>query len=436
MAKKYNLDLYKHNDFIKMVQVKKQMSFQQQRIFDTMLSTVQEMKKTGDFIDLVSEGELRMNLDVFKEQMLRGSKIKKVNRNELEDALETMVDIKFKYTIKENNEDKIGTFVIFQKAEIDFNTNEVSVVFGKEFRTENLLPTTNYTALSLEFLNTFSSQYARLLYQYFKMLIGKDYSKPFRTDIVLDIDFIKSLFGINEVEHKMYSKNTSVLIKNTIEMAVIQINEHSDITVSYEKIKRGRKIYSLAFEFKPKPEFIKEKKEQPPEERSTSPLFVPEFKKFRDFRDWIVESYRNKPVVIGPKNYLYSTVIKITSLGYLHNDVANKDLDPDSAQSLWTWMYENQDRIGKVNLSQSEVITLNNRGRFLYVLDQKLNKKVNVKLKKVQVSENDVHCDVVVELENRDEKVIKNYYTIEKLMTSLKDEPHNEEETIEAKIVT
>jgi plasmid replication initiation protein len=436
MAKKYNLDLYKHNDFIKMVQVKKQMSFQQQRIFDTMLSTVQEMKKTGDFIDLVSEGELRMDLDVFKEQMLRGSKIKKVNRNELEDALETMVDIKFKYTIKENNEDKIGTFVIFQKAEIDFNTNEVSVVFGKEFRTENLLPTTNYTALSLEFLNTFSSQYARLLYQYFKMLIGKDYSKPFRTDIVLDIDFIKSLFGINEVEHKMYSKNTSVLIKNTIEMAVIQINEHSDITVSYEKIKRGRKIYSLAFEFKPKPEFIKEKKEQPPEENSTSPLFVPEFKKFRDFRDWIVESYRNKPVVIGPKNYLYNTVIKITSLGYLHNDVANKDLDPDSAQSLWTWMYENQDRIGKVNLSQSEVITLNNRGRFLYVLDQKLNKKVNVKLKKVLVSENDVHCDVVVELENRDEKVIKNYYTIEKLMTSLKDEPHNEEETIEAKIVT
>jgi hypothetical protein len=99
-------------------------------------------------------------------------------------------------------------------------------------------------------------------------------------------------------------------------------------------------------------------------------------------------------------------------------------------------MYENQDRIGKVNLSQSEVITLNNRGRFLYVLDQKLNKKVNVKLKKVQVSENDVHCDVVVELENRDEKVIKNYYTIEKLMTSLKDEPHKEEETIEAKIVT
>ncbi|PCI28634.1 MAG: hypothetical protein COB67_05850 [SAR324 cluster bacterium] len=435
MAKKYSLDLYKHNDFIKMVQVKKQMSFQQQRIFDTMLSTVQEMKKTGDFIDLVSEGELRMDLDVFKEQMLRGSKIKKINRKELEDALEAMVDIKFKYTIKEGNQDKIGTFVIFQKAEIDFNTGEVSVIFGKEFRTENLLPTSNYTALSLEFLNTFSSQYARLLYQYFKMLIGKNYNKPFRTDIVLEIDFIKSLFGINEIEHKMYTKNTSVLLKNTIEPAVKQINEFSDLIVSYDKLKRGRKIYSLAFEFKPKPEYIKPKEEEIPPTNTTSPLFIPEFKKFRDFRDWVVESYRNKEVIIGPNNYLYNTAIKITSLGYLHNVVSCKDLDPDSAQNLWAWMYEHQDRIGKINLSQSEVLTLNNKDRYLYVIDQSINKKVNVIFQEVNILENGVHCDVVVKREDGEIKNIKNYYTIEKLMEALQDKPLLDEVVLEAKIL-
>jgi len=427
MAKQYNLDLYKHNDFIKMVQVKKQMSFQQQRIFDTMLSTVQEMKKTGDFHDLVSEGELKMDLDVFKEQLLRGARIKKINRKELENALETMVDIKFKYTIKENNVDKIGTFVIFQKAEIDFNTREVSVVFGKEFRTENLLPTSNYTALSLEFLNTFSSQYARLLYQYFKMLIGKDYNRPFRTDIVLEIEFIKSLFGINEISHKMYSQNTSIMLKNTIEPAVAQINKHSDINVSYEKIKRGRKIHCLAFEFNPKKEFIKDVKVEVVDE-NTPPLFVPKFKKFRDFRDWIVENYRNKDIVIGPKNYMYNTVIKITTLGYLSNSITGKDLSPDTAQELWGWLFENPDRIGKINLSHSEVLTLNNQGKFLYVHDQELNRTKSVKLKEIIVHEDNLKCDVVVVVNESEEKFIKGFYSIENLKRDLKDVPLSEDD--------
>jgi len=427
MAKQYNLDLYKHNDFIKMVQVKKQMSFQQQRIFDTMLSTVQEMKKTGDFNDLVSEGELKMDLDVFKEQLLRGARIKKINRKELENALETMVDIKFKYTIKENNVDKIGTFVIFQKAEIDFNTREVSVVFGKEFRTENLLPTSNYTALSLEFLNTFSSQYARLLYQYFKMLIGKDYNKPFRTDIILEIEFLKSLFGINETSHKMYSQNTSIMLKNTIEPAIAQINKHSDINVNYEKIKRGRKIYCLAFEFNPKKEFIKDIEVKEVDE-NTPPLFVPKFKKFRDFRDWIVENYRNKDIVIGPKNYIYNTVIKITTLGYLSNSITGKDLSPDAAQELWGWLFENPSRIGKINLSHSEVLTLNNQGKFLYVHDQESNRTKSVKLKEIIVHEDNLKCDVVVIVNECEEKFIKGFYSIENLKRDLKNMPLPEDD--------
>ena len=139
MKKKYNLDLYKHNDFVKMIQIKKQMTLQQQRIFDTILATVQEMKKSGDILDVVSEGDLVLNLTAFKEQMLKGSNIKKINRSELEDALESMVDIKFKYSVKNREQDEIGAFVIFQSAVIDFNTNEVRVTFGKNFRTDNLL---------------------------------------------------------------------------------------------------------------------------------------------------------------------------------------------------------------------------------------------------------------------------------------------------------
>lgn len=434
MAKKYNLDLYKHNDFIKMVQVKKQMSFQQQRIFDTMLSTVQEMKKTGDFIDLISEGELKMDLDIFKEQLLKGAKIKKINRKELEVALETMVDIKFKYTIKEDNVDKIGTFVIFQKAEINFNTREIFVVFGKEFRTENLLPTSNYTALSLEFLNTFSSQYARLLYQYFKMLIGKDNNKPFRTDIVLEIEFIKSLFGINESTHKMYSQNTSVMLKNTIEPAVNQINKYSDIKVSYKKIKKGRKIHYLAFDFYPKKEFVKVQKEEILKEK-TPPLFIPKFKKFKEFRNWIVENYMDQDIVIGPKGFSYNTIIKITPLGYLSNKENGKDLSPDNAQELWGWLFQNTNRIGKIYLSHSDILTLDYQNKFLFVHDQKTNKVKSVKIIKVFVQEDNINCNVAILTEEGEEKIIQNYYTVDKLKQEVKYAPLTEEEVIEGTII-
>jgi plasmid replication initiation protein len=419
MAKKYNLDLYKHNDFIKMVQVKKQMTFQQQRIFDTMLSTVQEMKKTGDFIDLVDEGELKMDLDIFKKQLLKGSTIKKINRKELEHALETMVDIKFKYTIKEGDIDKIGTFVIFQKAEIDFNSKEITVIFGKEFRTDNLLPTSNYTALSLEFLNIFSSQYARLMYQYFKMLIGKDYSKPFRTDIVLEIDFIKKLFGINEQEHKMYMKNTSVFLKNTIEPAIEQINNLSDIYVEYEKIKKGRKIHSLGFEFKPKKEYFKDEVIEAQIDKNTPPLFVPKFKKFRDFRDWVLENYTNKDLVIGPEGFLYNTIIRLSPLGYLSNKETNSDLSPDSAQELWLWLYKNPDRIGKTNLTHSEVLTQNNKNRYIEVFDKENNQNRKIKFIRVEVKEDNINCDVYVELEDGSQKVIRNYFTVDLLKNSI-----------------
>ncbi len=96
MAPRYPVeDLYKHNDYIKMVQIKKQMSLQQQRIFDTVLASIQEMKKVGLIDEIISEGELVLDFHIFREQMLKGASTKKINRSELKKAMDTTVDIKF-----------------------------------------------------------------------------------------------------------------------------------------------------------------------------------------------------------------------------------------------------------------------------------------------------------------------------------------------------
>lgn len=438
MKKKYNLDLYKHNDFVKMIQIKKQMTLQQQRIFDTILATVQEMKKSGDILDVVSEGDLVLDLTTFKEQMLKGANIKKINRIELEDALESMVDIKFKYSVKNKEQDEIGAFVIFQSAVIDFNTNEVRVTFGKNFRTDNLLPTSNYTALSLEFLNTFSSQYARLLYQYFKMLIGKNNEKPFRTDIVLEIDFIKTLFGVNELEHKGYWNNTSNLITNTIEPAKKQINKFTDISMDYQRIKKGTRIHAIAFEFFPKPEFVKNEPEVK-EDNKTKPMFTPEFKTFKSFKSWVVENYLGKAIVVGPVKWNTNLIVELNKKGYLYNTLANKDFEPDDAIEIWEWLYENQHRVGQTEMTRSQVLTDNYQGKYIVAIDKDDNKKKNFTFVSIEVnnegiSENDT-CTIVVKNDSGIERRIENYFTLGQLKNLLTDERISETETLEAELV-
>ncbi len=437
MKKKYDLNLYKHNDFVKMIQVKKQMTFQQQRIFDTILSTVQEMKKSGSILDVVSEGDLVLELTTFKEQMLKGSKIKKINRAELEEALESMVDIKFKYSIKNNEQDEIGAFVIFQTAVIDFNTNEVKVTFGKNFRTDNLLPTSNYTALSLEYLNIFSSQYARLLYQYFKMLIGKDNYKPFRTDIILEIDFIKTLFGINEIEHKGYWNNTSNLIKNTIEPAKKQINEFTDISMDFKKIKKGARIFAIAFDFSPKAEFVKEKQNNQIDDQIEQ-MFIPEFKTFKSFKAWVVENYLGNIIAVGPINWKTNLQVKLNEKGYLYNVFSNKDFEPDDAIKIWEWLFQNQHRVGYINMNRSEVLTDNYKGKYIVAIDKEDNKRKTFILQSIKVdnegiSDNDI-CSIVVQNDIGVNRSVDNYGTLSHLKRLLLDKIDTHDNILEAQL--
>jgi len=346
-------NILKHNDYIKMIQIKKQMSLQQQRIFDTVLATVQEMKKQGLVHEIVQEGEMVLDYDIFRRQMLQGSKTKKINRKELQEAMETMVDIKFSYA----TEDEVGAFVIFQKARVNFEQNKLYITFGKDFRTDNLLPSANYTSLSLTYLNSFSSQYARALYQYFKMLMGKDIARPFRKDIVMEIEFYKKLMGINPQQHKDYYKNNAILIKRTVEPAVDQINTNTNITVTYEKIKVGKEIKKIKFYFVPKEGAIVNDEIIDAEEikgYTSPPLFSPNFTVFKDFRKWLLDNFKGKKLASGPDGFHEEVVISLSPIGYLRNDLSGKDLDPDEAQSVWEWLFANQDKIGNIQKSKLE----------------------------------------------------------------------------------
>lgn len=418
MAPRYPVeDLYKHNDYIKMVQIKKQMSLQQQRIFDTVLASIQEMKKAGLIDEIISEGELVLDFHIFREQMLKGATIKKINRSELKNAMETMVDIKFSY----ETDDEVGAFVIFQKARINFDDNKVYLTFGKDFRTENLLPTANYTALSLTYLNSLSSQYGRLLYQYFKMLIGKDISKPFRTDITLSIEFLHKLLGINRKEHPNYIINNSLFINRGISPAIMQINETTDLMVKIEPIKKGRKITYIQFIFPPKDELVAKINEgslqvYPSKENL---LFIPTFNTFKEFREWLLKYMIGKKLVIGPKGYLYDVTISLSTKGYLHNDHSNIDLSPDDAMEMWAWLFNNQERIGKLELTEEEVQINNLKNKRFCVINNETKQEEKVTIKEVEILDKATDfLSVWLEKENGEKVHFDNFFTLNMLLNA------------------
>ncbi|ETS67985.1 initiator RepB protein [Acinetobacter baumannii UH2107] len=79
---------------------------------------------------------------------------------------------------------------------------------------------------------------------------------------VIELSDFRQRIGVLDTEYKRMERfKTSVL-----ELAIKQINEHTDITVKYEQHKRGRSISGFSFTFKQK------KKDNPPIERDPNTL--------------------------------------------------------------------------------------------------------------------------------------------------------------------
>jgi plasmid replication initiation protein len=337
-------DLWKHNDYIKILQFKIQMNIHQQKIFDAILSTVQQMKREGKIEEVLKEGDLELDYSIFKQFLMKGSRIQKINRKDLVDAIDQMTSIKHSWDI----DTKIGSFVIFQRAEIDFETNKLNITFGKNFRTENLIPASNYTYFAYDYLNKFKSQYARVLYQYLKMLIGKDIKKPFRTDIKLEIEYLRLLLGVNEKEHKEYFNNASSFIKRCIEPAKKEINVYSDIKCDYRPIKEGRSITHVEFTFFPRDDLIIEAIPDNSEKIKQVKETLSEISIFKDFKDFIIDKYSGREICNNVEGFLPDVIISLTDSGYLKNTTSDELLSKAKSLQVWEYLFKHQNRVGEI----------------------------------------------------------------------------------------
>lgn len=76
---------------------------------------------------------------------------------------------------------------------------------------------------------------------------------------------------------------------------------------------------------------------------------------FKKFKERILKIYSGMNLIRGAKGFLAETVISISHAGYLHNTYNDKDLDPDTAKIVWSWLFENQDQLLPLNSEKKKM---------------------------------------------------------------------------------
>ncbi|RZK30739.1 MAG: RepB family plasmid replication initiator protein [Hymenobacter sp.] len=136
---------------------------------------------------------------------------------------------------------------ISEAAYVDGEGN-VQVIFTPEVIKYITRLEAEFTSYQLEKVGNMTSAHAVRVYE----LLSQHRDIGSRT---LNLAWLRETLGVEPGEYKL----TADFIRKIIEVAVKQINDHSDLTVSYKSIKTGRAITD--FFFKIKPQAIKPKRQ-------------------------------------------------------------------------------------------------------------------------------------------------------------------------------
>ena len=100
----------------------------------------------------------------------------------------------------------------------------------------------NFTSYNLKNVSKFKSTYGIRIYELIKQW------QHTKKDVDITVEDMKKMFQLEE----SYSKRIDNLKRKVLEPAIKDINSHSDINISYENIKTGRKITGFKFTWKAK----------------------------------------------------------------------------------------------------------------------------------------------------------------------------------------
>lgn len=184
----------------------------------------------------------------------------------LKSACESLHDSKYIWkSIDERGREKINHSSLVQRASYCEGGGYVEIMFGNDVIPHITRLSEQYTEYELKQIKDLSSTYALRI---FELLM--QWSSVGKTPTI-KIEKLRSCLGVEEHQYKLMSD----FKKRVLDHAVKEINEHTNITVSYDQQKDGRTITGFVFKFKvkPKPKALVESKSESKRNADTPDIF-------------------------------------------------------------------------------------------------------------------------------------------------------------------
>ena len=175
----------------------------------------------------------------------------------LADAVETLFNRRATVDVYDKKRDRTRPMTVRWVTAMAYEESEglITLRFGHEVVPELTRLESNFTSYELEQVAGLKSAYAVRLYE---LLI--QWRTSGKTPVFEINHFRNQLgLGVNEYQRMHHFK------ARVLDLAITQINEHTDIIVSYEQHKTGRNITGFTFKFKQKPKAVSEVKATPKE---------------------------------------------------------------------------------------------------------------------------------------------------------------------------
>ncbi len=163
--------------------------------------------------------------------------------HQLKEAMDALYDrsVTLYETDEDTGKEQVSKTRWISKASYVDGAGRIKVVFTSDVIKYVTRLETEFTSYQLEKVGNMTSSYAVRIYE----LLAQHRDIGNRT---INMAWLRETFQIAPDEYKL----TTNFIRKVIEVAVDQINKHSDLTVSYKPVKTGRAITDFAFKIKDK----------------------------------------------------------------------------------------------------------------------------------------------------------------------------------------
>jgi hypothetical protein len=265
-------------------------------------------------------------------------------------------------------------------------------------------------------LKQFKSKYSIILYE-----LAEDYKSNRSSKVKIpkmELEKFRKLMGIKETQYKDF-RNLRIKV---IEQAISEINEKTDLIISYEVTKRGRKVTHIDFTTIRKNKLLLSDKEEIEKNKITLAQFVFNVKKI----------YRGKPFLkpgyleLGKNcNYYKDVIFSIDEDTQLvvNNFDNNKIIDKDLAIKIFKALYQKQDLVGKVKIYPKDFFgeTFLLPQRVTDAFGYNRTEDIKYKIKSITKNDNNLYLINLKNLtENKDVSSIKEFKDEEAIIQEFK----------------